>query len=303
MFIDTHCHLYAEEFDEDRAEVVARALEAGADKILLPNFDANTVGPMLAVCDEWHELCHPMLGLHPTELPPNPTPLLDQMERMLMVEGNPFIAIGEVGVDLYWDASRRAEQMEVLRRQAEWSIRFQLPLVIHMRSAHDELLEVLSPLKDQLPGGIFHCFGGSAKEAEDLLAFDRFYLGIAGRISQEGSHLGGTTQEDGGFETNHLDIFRFSDVGVLFKIDVVLLSFANLDGTVGEKAQGFVPATNARGRNEFVCQKEHGIARKDGGVVVPFLMHRFTTAAHIGTIHHIIVHKGVIVIHLDADSR
>ena len=82
---------------------------------------------MLAVCDEWHELCHPMMGLHPTELPPNPTPLLDQMERMLMVEGNPFIAIGEVGVDLYWDASRREEQMEVLRRQAEWSIRFQLP--------------------------------------------------------------------------------------------------------------------------------------------------------------------------------
>ena len=107
MFIDTHCHLYAEEFDEDRAEVVARALEAGAEKILLPNIDANTVGPMLAVCDEWPELCHPMLGLHPTELPPNPTPLLDQMERMLMVEGNPFIAIGEVGVDLYWDASRR----------------------------------------------------------------------------------------------------------------------------------------------------------------------------------------------------
>ena len=91
-------------------------------------------------------------------------------------------------------------------------------------------------------------------------------------------------------------------MSVLFKIDVVLLSFANLDGTVGEKAQGFVPATNARGRDEFVCQKEHGIARKDGSVVVPFLMHRFTTAAHIGTIHHIIVHEGVIVIHLDADS-
>ena len=189
MFIDTHCHLYAEEFDEDRAEVVARALEAGADKILLPNIDANTVGPMLAVCDEWHELCHPMMGLHPTELPPNPTPLLDQMERMLMVEGNPFIAIGEVGVDLYWDASRREEQMEVLRRQAEWSIRFQLPLVIHMRSAHDELLEVLSPLKDELPGGIFHCFGGSAKEAEDLLAFDRFYLGIGGVVTFKKSTL------------------------------------------------------------------------------------------------------------------
>lgn len=189
MFIDTHCHLYAEDFDEDRAEVVARALEAGAEKILLPNIDANTVGPMLAVCDEWPELCCPMMGLHPTELPPNPTPLLDQMERMLMVKDNPFIAIGEVGVDLYWDASRREEQMEVLRRQAEWSIRFQLPLVIHMRSAHVELLEVLSPLKDELPGGIFHCFGGSAKEAEELLAFERFYLGIGGVVTFKKSTL------------------------------------------------------------------------------------------------------------------
>ena len=79
--------------------------------------------------------------------------------------------------------------MEVLRRQAEWSIRFQLPLVIHMRSAHAELLEVLSPLKDELPGGIFHCFGGSAKEAEELLAFERFYLGIGGVVTFKKSTL------------------------------------------------------------------------------------------------------------------
>lgn len=188
-FIDTHTHLYSEEFDEDRNEMVARAIEAGAEYLLLPNIDANSVGPMLAMCDEWPEVCRPMMGLHPTELPENPTLLLDQMERMLSVPGNPFIAVGEVGVDLYWDASRRDEQMEVFRRQVEWSIRFDKPLVVHSRSAHDELLEVLTPFKSELKGGVFHCFGGSAKEAEDLLGFDNFFLGIGGVVTFKKSTL------------------------------------------------------------------------------------------------------------------
>ena len=180
MFIDTHCHLYAEEFDEDRHEVVERARQAGAEWLLLPNIDANSLGPLVSTCDEWPDLCRPMLGLHPTALPPDPQPLLDRMEQLLALTTSPFVAVGEVGVDLYWDSTRREEQMDVFRRQAEWSIRFNLPLIIHSRSAHAELLEVLTPFKDELPGGIFHCFGGSAREAEELLAFDRFFLGIGG---------------------------------------------------------------------------------------------------------------------------
>lgn len=188
-FIDTHTHLYDEAFDTDRNEVVERALAAGAETLLLPNIDANSVGPMLAMCDEWPRVCRPMLGLHPTELPPNPTLLLDQMERMLSVPNHSFVAVGEVGVDLYWDASRREEQMEVFRRQAEWSIRFGLPLVIHTRSAHAEVIEVLSPLKESLPGGIFHCFGGTPEEAQELLAFPGFYLGIGGVVTFKKSSL------------------------------------------------------------------------------------------------------------------
>ena len=203
MFIDTHSHIYGEEFDEDRDAVVQRAVEAGAEYILLPNIDANSVGPMLALCDDYPTLCCPMMGLHPTELPDDPNPLLDQMERMLeasqaaqstIPEGSgqarsSFIAVGEVGVDLYWDASRREEQMEVFRRQAEWSIRFGLPLVIHSRSAHKELMEVLTPLKAQLPGGIFHCFGGTAEEARELLTFPGFVLGIGGVVTFKKSTL------------------------------------------------------------------------------------------------------------------
>lgn len=186
-FIDTHSHIYGEEFDEDRNDVVSRALEAGAEYILLPNIDANSVGPMLTLCDDYPQLCRPMMGLHPTELPDDPTPLLDQMEQMLAT--GKYIAVGEVGVDLYWDASRREEQMEVFRRQAEWSIRFGLPLVIHSRSAHAELMEVLSPLKDRLPGGIFHCFGGTADEARELLTFPGFVLGIGGVVTFKKSTL------------------------------------------------------------------------------------------------------------------
>lgn len=193
LFIDTHSHIYGEEFDEDRDAVVQRAVDAGAEHILLPNIDANSVGPMLALCDDYPTLCRPMMGLHPTELPDDPKPLLDQMEQMLTT--GRFIAVGEVGVDLYWDASRRDEQMDVFRRQAEWSIRFDLPLVIHSRSAHKELMEVLTPLKAQLPGGIFHCFGGTADEARELLTFPGFVLGIGGVVTFKKSTLPAVLKE------------------------------------------------------------------------------------------------------------
>lgn len=193
LFIDTHSHIYGEEFDEDRDAVVQRAVDAGAEHILLPNIDANSVGPMLALCDDYPTLCRPMMGLHPTELPDDPKPLLDQMEQMLTT--GRFIAVGEVGVDLYWDASRRDEQMDVFRRQAEWSIRFGLPLVIHSRSAHQELMEVLTPLKAQLPGGIFHCFGGTADEARELLTFPGFVLGIGGVVTFKKSTLPAVLKE------------------------------------------------------------------------------------------------------------
>lgn len=195
-FIDTHSHIYGEEFDEDRDTVVQRAIEAGAEHILLPNIDANSIGPMIALCDQYPTLCRPMMGLHPTELPPDPAPLLNQMEQMLEASaGRQFIAIGEVGVDLYWDTSRRDEQMAVFRRQAEWSIRFDLPLVIHSRSAHAELMEVLTPLKERLPGGIFHCFGGTADEARELLTFPGFVLGIGGVVTFKKSSLPAVLKE------------------------------------------------------------------------------------------------------------
>ena len=169
-YIDTHTHIYLEEFDADRAEVVSRARAAGAEALFLPNIDATSVAPMLRLCEAYPGFCLPMLGLHPTELPPDPRPVLDEMERMLAADRR-FIAVGEVGLDFYWDDSRRDEQIEVFRRQVEWAVRFRLPLMIHCRSAHRELVDVLRPYAEKLAGGVFHCFGGTADEARELLAF------------------------------------------------------------------------------------------------------------------------------------
>lgn len=188
-FIDTHTHIYGEEFATDRAEVVERAMNAGAQRLLLPNIDEDSIKPMMQLCQAYPNLCRPMMGLHPTELPVDPWPVLEHMEHLLTEEGHPFVAVGEVGVDLYWDDTRREEQIAVFKRQAEWAARFHLPLMVHTRSAHRELVDTLLPLKDDLCG-VFHCFGGTADEANELLStFERFVLGIGGVLTFKKSKL------------------------------------------------------------------------------------------------------------------
>ena len=188
--IDTHTHIYGEEFEEDRTAVIARALEAGVNVLLLPNINEASWEPMLQLCAAHPGVCYPMIGLHPTDLPDNPTPLLDRMEQALENPAHPYVAIGEVGIDLYWDDTRATDQVLALQRQAEWAIRFNLPLIIHSRSAHRLLVDTLLPYADKLPGGIFHCFGGTAEEAEELLTvFPRFVLGIGGVVTFKKSTL------------------------------------------------------------------------------------------------------------------
>ncbi len=188
--IDTHTHIYGEEFEEDRTGVVHRALEAGVTTLLLPNIDESSWEPMLQLCQAHPGVCFPMIGLHPTDLPADPTPQLDRMEQTLENPAHPYVAIGEVGIDLYWDDTRASEQVLALQRQAEWAIRFNLPLIIHSRAAHRLLVDTLLPYADKLPSGIFHCFGGTAEEAEELLtAFPHFVLGIGGVVTFKKSTL------------------------------------------------------------------------------------------------------------------
>lgn len=127
MFIDTHTHLYTEEFDADRHEVVSRAFEAGAGALLLPNINAETIDPMLDMCRQWPGRCFPMMGLHPTEFTSDPFPTLRAMHQLLQTDAR-YIGVGEVGLDFYYDEAPDADlQIQVLQEQARWSVEFQLP--------------------------------------------------------------------------------------------------------------------------------------------------------------------------------
>ena len=188
-FIDTHTHIYLDDFDADRDDVIRRAQDAGATRLLLPNIDEVSLEPMLRLCAEWPSLCCPMIGLHPTELPADPWLALKRMEHWLSTEAGRFVAVGEVGLDFYWDNSRRGEQIAVFRKQAEWAVQYDLPLMVHSRSAHRELVDTLRPLSDRLAGGVFHCFGGTADEARELLSFPGFALGVGGIVTFRKSTL------------------------------------------------------------------------------------------------------------------
>ena len=191
--IDTHSHLFVEEFSEDRAEVMLRAREAGITRILMPNIDAASVAPMLEVCAAYPDFCYPMLGLHPTEVKDGFRQVLVDMKSLLHSNGaystSPFIAIGEVGLDFYWDDTRKKEQIEVFSSQIEWACEMNLPLAIHSRSAFDELYSVMESFRSRNISGVFHCFSGSEDEARKLLSFDGFYLGIGGVVTYKNSTL------------------------------------------------------------------------------------------------------------------
>lgn len=189
--IDTHTHIYTEDFDADRTEVIERARQAGITGLLLPCIDEASLPDVLALCHTYPELCRPMLGLHPTELPESGVDdVLDRMEALLAAPDAPYIAVGEVGMDLYWDSSRRDEQMHAFDRQLQWAMRYGLPLSIHARSAHRELMEVMLPYRDRLRHGVFHCFGGTIDEARELLStFPGFALGIGGVVTFKKSPL------------------------------------------------------------------------------------------------------------------
>ena len=142
--IDTHSHLFAEEFADDMPQVIERAKAAGVRKVFMPNIDDTTIRELLEVCEAYKGFCYPMLGFHPTSVDGDYKARLMPM-KMLLTEGHPYIAIGEVGMDLYWDKTYLKEQQAALDEQIHWALEYDLPLIIHCREAFPELFEVLSP--------------------------------------------------------------------------------------------------------------------------------------------------------------
>ena len=192
--IDTHCHVYDEAFREDLPQVMERARDAGLEYLLLPNINPQTLDDLLRVCDTWPHMCRPMIGLHPEDLDADFHVQLNHLKALLdedRKEGGAhrYIGIGETGLDLYWDKSRLADQIESFRIQIEWSLQYDLPIVIHSRDAFAELYKVMSDYRDSGLRGIFHCFSGSADEAHALMKFPGLMFGIGGVLTYKKSTL------------------------------------------------------------------------------------------------------------------
>lgn len=187
--IDTHSHIYGPEFAEDREAVILRARQAGVEKILLPNINWQTVPDMLALCQQYPDYCYPMMGLHPTDLEQDYLEVLERMHQCLLQPGNPYVAVGEVGLDFYWDDTLKREQQDAFELQIQWARDLHLPLMIHSRSAHAALVDAMERHKSDGLTGVFHCFGGTAEEAADLLRYEGFVLGIGGVLTYKKSTL------------------------------------------------------------------------------------------------------------------
>lgn len=187
MLIDTHSHIYEKDFEQDIAQVLERAEENGVKKILLPNVDCSSVEPLLQLCEK-HEGLYPMMGLHPTSVNANWAEELDTIKKILFENPSRFCAIGEIGLDLYWDRTFVAEQIEVFSRQMRWSFELSLPVCIHIRKAFDELFASLKTLNRKTYNGVLHCFGGDVNQAKRLIEMG-FKIGIGGVLTFKNAHL------------------------------------------------------------------------------------------------------------------
>ena len=184
--IDTHAHLYLKEFENDLDEVIGRALESGVKRIFLPNLDSSSAEDMLRICEKYKGICFPMMGLHPTSVKENFTEELSFIEKQL--SNNQFIAVGEIGIDLYWDKTFLEEQKLVFRKQLNWAKERALPVVIHARDSFSEIFEVMDQEYTPDLKGVFHSFTGNEDHVKKILSYG-FYIGINGIVTFKNSGL------------------------------------------------------------------------------------------------------------------
>jgi len=187
-FTDTHTHLDGEEFANDLPDVIQRAKDAGVARVLIPAIDLNNVDSVVKLCHSYSGYAYPMIGLHPEEVKADWDSVLHEIKKILD-SNTDFIAIGEVGLDYYWSREFEKEQLMAFEEQVKWAVQTQLPLMIHCRKGQNEMVTILKKYENDLPGGVFHCFTGNQKEAEQLLQFDKFVLGVGGVLTFKSSHL------------------------------------------------------------------------------------------------------------------
>lgn len=186
MFIDTHTHLYSEEFNEDRFDRIDDAIKKGVTKFYMPNVDSESIDGMLQLEVHYPTHCFPMMGLHPCSVKENYREELAVVKKWL--DTRRFAAIGEIGIDLYWDKTFAKEQELAFKEQVYWALEYNYTIVIHCRNAFDEIFEILQSF-EKLPKGIFHCFSGDIIQAQKILSFGNFKLGIGGVVTFKNSGL------------------------------------------------------------------------------------------------------------------
>ena len=185
MFTDTHTHLYDERLmaDEDQ---VPRAIRAGVSRLYMPNCDSSTINGMLEIADRWPENCMPMMGLHPCYIKENNKAELDLVAEWL--QKRKFYAVGEIGLDYYWDMTFKEQQIAAFELQIDWALQYGLPIVIHSRESTADCIDVVRRKQDGRLKGIFHCFSGTVEEAKAAVDLG-FYLGIGGVVTYKKTNL------------------------------------------------------------------------------------------------------------------
>jgi TatD DNase family protein len=185
--IDTHTHIYSSEFDNDRPAIIDSAKKAGVKAVLLPNEDSGSIESVNKLCEEDPDFAFPMMGLHPTSVQKDYINALQSIEKALAKRK--YYAIGEIGIDLYWDKTYLKEQKFVFEEQLRWSIDLQLPVAIHTRESLDEALDIIYNVGADRLKGVFHCFGGTTDEWNKISGLSTFYIGIGGVVTFKNNEL------------------------------------------------------------------------------------------------------------------
>ena len=193
-FIDTHTHLFLKQFSGDIDSVIENAIASGVSKMFLPNISSSTTKAMMELCRKYPKNCFPMMGLHPCDVKK------ESLEKELlhvegMLEKNKFIAVGEIGLDLYWDKTTLGIQKEAFENQIKLAKKHQLPIVIHVRESFKEAIEIVEKLNDEGLSGVFHCFTGNGQDAKRITDLGNFYLGIGGVLTFKNAGVDNTIKE------------------------------------------------------------------------------------------------------------
>jgi TatD DNase family protein len=191
-FIDTHTHLYDEQLQADRDAMIQRAIDAGVGLMYMPNCDSTTVQGMMDIAEKWKDNCFPMMGLHPVYVKDNYKDELAIVEQWL--NKHRFSAIGEIGLDYYWDLTYKEQQKEAFELQIDWALLHDLPIVIHSRESTQDCIDIVRKKQNGSLKGIFHCFGGSMDEAKQIIELG-LYLGIGGVVTFKKAGLAEVVKE------------------------------------------------------------------------------------------------------------